>query len=52
VEGVQPCRPNHLPPTAKKNIETIAQLEQQLLLQRSPMERVGEAIARFFGNLA
>ncbi len=28
--------------TAKKNVETIAQVEQQLLRQRSPMERSGE----------
>jgi uncharacterized membrane protein len=40
-----------LQPTAKKNVETIAQVEQQLLRQRSRMERVGEAIARFFGSL-
>jgi uncharacterized membrane protein len=40
-----------LQPTAKKNVETIAQAEQQLLRQRSRMERVGEGIARFFGSL-
>jgi uncharacterized membrane protein len=40
-----------LPTTAKKNVETIAQVEKQLLRQRSPMERIGEAIARFFGSL-
>ena len=38
-------------PTAKRNIAAIAQLEQQLLAQRSPAERVGGAVARFFGSL-
>ncbi len=41
-----------LPSTAKKNVETIAQVEQQLLSQRSPTERLGERIARFFGSLS
>ena len=36
--------------TAKKNVETIAQLEQQLLRQRSRLEHVGERIAGFFGS--
>ena len=40
-----------LPATTKKNIETIAHVEWQLLDQRSWVERVGEAIARFFGSL-
>src|SRR5258708_6232187 len=40
-----------LQPTAKKNIETIAQVEKQLLRQRPRLERVGETIARFFGSL-
>ena len=40
-----------LQPTAKKNVETIGQVEQQLLRQRSRMERVGEGIARLFGSL-
>lgn len=40
-----------LQPTAKKNIETIAQVEKQLLRQRSRLERVGESIARFFGSM-
>jgi uncharacterized membrane protein len=40
-----------LPTSAKKNVDTIAQVEQQLLRQRSPMEHIGEAIARFFGSL-
>jgi uncharacterized membrane protein len=41
----------HLPPAARKNIEIIAQVEQQLLRERSMQERAGESIARFFGSL-
>ncbi len=41
-----------LPPTAKKNVDTIAQVEQQLLEQRSVTEHLGEVIARFFGSLS
>jgi uncharacterized membrane protein len=41
-----------LPTTAKKNVDTIGQVEKQLLSQRSPMEHIGEAIARFFGSLS
>ena len=37
--------------TARRNIETIAQLEQQVLSQRSKTERLGAAIAWFFGSL-
>jgi uncharacterized membrane protein len=37
--------------TAKRNVEAIAQLEQQILAQRSATERLGAAIARFFGSL-
>jgi uncharacterized membrane protein len=37
--------------TAKRNIETTAQLEQQLLAQRSGTERWGSRIAHFFGSL-
>jgi uncharacterized membrane protein len=40
-----------IPPTAKRNIAAIAQLEQQVLAQRSAEERLGGAIARFFGSL-
>lgn len=36
--------------TAKRNIETIAQLEQQLLAQQSRTERWGSGVARFFGS--
>jgi uncharacterized membrane protein len=41
----------HLSPTAKKNVETIAKVEQQLAGQRTRMDRIGDAIARFFGTL-
>jgi uncharacterized membrane protein len=37
--------------TAKRNVETIAQLEHQLLAQQSRTERWGSGIARFFGSL-
>jgi uncharacterized membrane protein len=40
-----------LSPTAKKNVETIAQVEQQLVGRRTRMDRIGDAIARFFGTL-
>lgn len=40
-----------LPPAAKKNIDAIAEVERQLLRQRSRTERVGEAVTRFFGSL-
>jgi len=40
-----------LPPTAKKNIEIIAQVEQELLRSRSWVERFGEGIAHYFGSL-
>lgn len=37
--------------TAKKNIEAIALVEQQLLGRRSRVEKIGDWIARFFGSL-
>ena len=40
-----------LPATARKNVEAIAQLEQQLHGRRSRAERVGDRVARFFGSL-
>lgn len=40
-----------LPTTAKNNIDAIAQVEQQLLGRRTSVERIGDAIARFFGSL-
>ena len=40
-----------LHPTAKKNIKTIADLDQQILRERSSVERIGEAVASYFGSL-
>ena len=40
-----------IPQTARKNIDTISQVEQQLLARRSFLERIGQSIARFFGSL-
>ena len=37
--------------TATKNVETIAKVGQQLAGQRTRMDRIGDAIARFFGTL-
>src|ERR1017187_4845453 len=37
--------------TAKRNIETIAQVEQALLRKRKLAERMGERVAHFFGSL-
>ena len=36
---------------AKRNVEIIAEVEQQLMRQRTKMERVGESITWFFGSL-
>jgi uncharacterized membrane protein len=36
--------------TAKRNVETVAQLEQQLVAQQSEADRCGSSIARFFGS--
>jgi len=36
--------------TAKRNVETIAQLEQQLVAHQSRTERWGSGVARFFGS--
>lgn len=43
--------PVPLSTTAKKNIEAIAQVEQQLLGRRSRVEKLGDGIATFFGSL-
>src|SRR5262249_44953052 len=58
VEGTETCNRKRdimsippLPSTAQKNIETIAQVEQQLLGRRSRVEHIGEAITYFFGSL-
>jgi len=40
-----------LPGLARKNIETIAHLEQQLHSRRSRVEKIGDRIARYFGSL-
>ncbi len=40
-----------LPVTAKKNIEAIAQVEQQLHGRLSGVEKIGNGIAAFFGSL-
>src|SRR5262249_22147962 len=45
-----PMPPGPLPPTAKKNVEAIAQVEQQLLGRRSRAERIADGVARFFGS--
>ena len=37
--------------SAKKNIEAIAQVEQQLLGRRSRVEKIADGIAKFFGSL-
>jgi uncharacterized membrane protein len=37
--------------TAKKNVETIAYVEQQLLGRRNLADRIGDSIAMFFGRL-
>jgi uncharacterized membrane protein len=37
--------------TAKKNIETIARVEQQLIGRRTRLDRIGDAVARFFGTI-
>ena len=43
--------PSELPSSAKRNVDTIAQVEQQLLMRRPHVERLGERIAGFFGSL-
>src|SRR5262245_5469293 len=41
----------HLPRVARRNIETIARLERQLVGRRSRTERLGNAVTGFFGSL-
>jgi uncharacterized membrane protein len=43
--------PAPLPTTAKKNVEAIALVEQQLHGRRTRAERIGSRVARFFGSL-
>ncbi len=40
-----------LPERAKRNIETIAQVEQELHRRRSRVELISDGIGRFFGSL-
>jgi uncharacterized membrane protein len=40
-----------LPSAAKRNIETITQVEQALLRKRNLGERLGQSVAHFFGSL-
>jgi uncharacterized membrane protein len=39
-------------PTALKNIETIARLEQQFLEERSLIDRIADAVGSFVGTMA
>ncbi len=39
-------------PTARENIETIAKLEQKFLRERTPVERLGDAMGAFVGTMA
>lgn len=40
-----------LPAPARKNVEAIARVEQALARRGSPVERLGDGVARFFGSL-
>lgn len=40
-----------LPAPAKKNVEAVVRVEQELLGRRSPVERLADGITRFFGSL-
>ncbi len=46
---------NHLPtkplPTAVENIDAIAQLEHRFLKERTPIDRVGDAVGSFVGTM-
>lgn len=42
---------NTIAGAARKNILTVAQIEQELLRQRSTTERLSEAISRLFGSI-
>jgi uncharacterized membrane protein len=37
--------------TANKNVRTVAELEQHLLREPTSVERIGEAVASYFGSL-
>src|ERR1700683_3224791 len=49
--GMAKKEESSLPLNAKRNIETITQIEQALLRKRNLAERMGESVARFFGSL-
>lgn len=40
-----------LPPTARKNLQAISDLEQKLLSRRATLDRFGDAVSRFFGSV-
>src|SRR5438105_1449501 len=40
-----------IPQSAKKNIESITQIEQEFLRQRTVLDRVSDGIARFVGSI-
>ena len=44
--------PPIIPGLAKENIETIMQIEQEFLRQRSVVDRLGDGISRFAGSIA
>jgi uncharacterized membrane protein len=44
-------RPRTLPQMVKKNIESIAQLEQEFLRQRTPVDRLSDRITEFAGSI-
>jgi uncharacterized membrane protein len=44
--------PPIIPTAAKGNIETIMEIEQAHLRQRSTIDRLGESIANFFGSIS
>jgi uncharacterized membrane protein len=41
----------HPLPSAQQNIETVARLEQEFLEERTPVERIGDAIGSFVGTM-
>jgi len=41
-----------IPEAARTNIESIAQIEQEFVRQRSPADRIGQAITRFAGSFS
>ena len=43
--------PAPLPASARRNVEAVARVEQELHRRRTRVERVGDGVARFFGSL-